>query len=293
MRTFFLVAAICAAFFIGKACLKKTDKFMVSLITCNRDPDPQFDARPLSSEEEAEVKNALNQKYTYFGCGGQAYVFFSQDGNYVLKFFKQHHFQKPTYLNWIPFITRYRERKYEKRKKRLSLDYHSYKMGFEELPEETAILYPHLNPSSHLNQCVTLVDKLHIEHQINLDQTDFLLQRRARLVTTTIEQQMAVQNVAAAKETISKVLQLVLTRCQKGFGDRDPNILTNCGILNGKAIKIDVGRFTHDPRMSHPLLFKPELYRIVRPFRLWLQPRYPELVEYLENELIRIVANDS
>jgi len=291
-KLLFLLAVIGLAAFVGRLWLKKTDKFMLPLITSNRPPNPEFDVRPLSESEEAEVHLACSQKYTYFGCGGQAYVFFSEDGKYVLKFFKQHHFRQPSHLDWIPFIKTYRDRKYSKRRKRLSLDYGSYKMGFEQLPEETAILYPHLNPSSHLKKVVTVVDKLKIEHPIDLDKTDFLLQRRAVLVTTDIEQKMAQGDIIGAKDTISKVLDLIVTRCKKGFCDRDPNILTNCGMLSGRAIKVDVGRFTRDLRMADPLLFKPETYRIVRPFRLWLAPRFPELAAHLEDEIVRLVAHD-
>ncbi len=131
-----------------------------------------------------------------------------------------------------------------------------------------------------------------IRHEIDLDNTDFLLQRRAQLVTHDIEKKMADGDILGAKKTIREVLGLVVTRCKKGFRDRDPNVFTNCGILEGKAIKIDVGRFTKDPKMARPLYFKPELYGIVRPFRVWINHRFPELVPCFDEELGRIISHD-
>src|SRR5579864_848715 len=99
-----MAVGLFCAWGVAKICLKKTNKFMLTEIASDRPYDPLFATRPLTIEEESEVKDALGEKYTYYGCGGQAYVFFSSDGKYALKFFKQRHFNPPTYLNYIPFI---------------------------------------------------------------------------------------------------------------------------------------------------------------------------------------------
>jgi len=279
-------------FTVAKFCMKKTNKFALTEIKSSRPFDPLFEARSLTSDEMSEVGRALDQSYTYFGCGGQAFVFFSNDGKYVLKFFKQRHFNPPTYLNGIPLIDKYRQRKYGKRRKRLELDYGSYKIGFEELSLETGLLYIHLNKTAHLKKILKIKDKLNIEHAIDLDQTDFILQRKADLVLHRIEAQMAQKDIEGAKKTIAQVIDLIVTRCKKGYDDRDPNIATNCGILENRAIKIDVGRFTRNPNMAKPLYFKPELYHLTRPFRIWIKQQHPELVSFLDEELIRVIAHE-
>lgn len=276
----------------AKFCLKKTNKFAVTEIRSNRPFEPSFETRLLTVEEEKEVKEALNQHYTYFGCGGQAFVFFSQNGKYVIKFFKQRHFNPPTYLDHIPFIEKYRKEKYGKRHKRLHLDYGSYKIGFEELKEETGLLYVHLNKTSHLKKILKIKDKLNIEHCIDLDQIDFILQKRADLVFHRIKAQMARNDIEGAQKTIACVLDLIVTRCKKGYTDKDPNIATNCGMLENKAIKVDVGRFTRYSNMANPLYFKPELYHLTKPFRVWLKQQHPSLVPFLDKEVIRIIAHE-
>lgn len=272
--------------------IKTSNKFILSEIQYDRPYESLYDARPLNLEERQEVDKALSQNYTYFGCGGQAYVFFSADGKYALKFFKQRHFREPTHLNYIPFIKKYRDLKYAKRKKKVQGEYGSYKLGFEQLPEETALVYIHLNKTSHLKKSIIYIDKLKVEHKIDLDKTDFILQRRAELVHDKINRQMASGDLEGAKHTISSIVDLIVIRCKKGYSDKDPNIATNCGIFNNRAIKIDVGRFAIDPRMQQPLFFKAELFHLVRPFRSWLSQKYPTLAEHLDQEVFRVITHE-
>ncbi len=288
---FYILLAWWGGLSLTRFCMKQTGQLQLSLIHSTRPCDPLFDTRPPTPQEEIETDEALSQKYTYFGCGGQAYVFFSDDGKYVIKFFKQHHFNPPTYLNYIPGISQYRDRKFAKRRKRLLQDYLSYKTGFEQLPHETEIVYVHLNPTSHIKKQLTLIDKLNIVHKIDLDTTDFLIQRRADGVLSTIKEKMRAGDKEGAKKTIDQLITLVLTRCQKGFGDGDPNLITNCGIYKDHAIKIDIGRFSNSPLMKEPLFYKPELYAITRNLRNWLVHNSPELVEHLDSSVMEVITD--
>jgi hypothetical protein len=131
-----------------------------------------------------------------------------------------------------------------------------------------------------------------MEHKIDLDKTDFILQRRAQLVHDKIDQQMAANDIEGAKHTITSIVDLIVYRCKKGYVDKDPNIATNCGILGDKAIKIDVGRFALDPKMTNPLYYKPELLRLVRPFHSRLSQKYPELAEHLNETVFQRIINE-
>lgn len=289
---FYILASCAAGFGAYQLTVKTADKLILSEIQYDRPYDPSFDARPLTSEEHEEVDNALSQNYTYFGCGGQAYVFFSADGKYALKFFKQRHFREPTHLNYIPFIKKYRALKYAKRRKKIAVEYGSYKLGFEKFPEETALLYVHLNKTSHLNKQITFIDKFKMEHKIDLDKTDFILQRRAELVHDKIDQLMAAGDIKGAKHAISSIVDLIIFRAKKGYIDNDPKISTNCGILGDKAIKIDVGRFALDPKMKNPLYYKPELFYLVRPLHKWLSSKYPELAQHLDEKVFQVIIHE-
>jgi hypothetical protein len=288
----YLLTACLLGYGAYKLTVKTADKFILSEIQYDRPNDPLFDTRPLTAEETREVDQALSQDYTYFGCGGQAYVFFSADGNYVIKFFKQRHFREPKHLDYIPFIKRYRDVKYGKRKQKMRQEYGSYKIGFEQLPRESALVYLHLNKTDHLHKSITFVDKFNLPHTIDLDKTDFILQRRAELVHDKIASLMRKGDVEGAKKTVSMIVDLIVTRCKKGYFDKDPNIRTNCGILDDHAIKIDVGRFSQDLRMKKPIFYKTELSRQTRPFLQWLGENYPELARHLEQEVFQVIAHE-
>jgi hypothetical protein len=288
----YILASLAIGYGAYQLSIKTANKFVLSEIQYDRPHDPRFDARPLTALESQEVDQALSQNFTYFGCGGQAYVFFSEDGKYALKFFKQRHFREPTHLNYIPFIKRYRDLKFAKRRKKISVEYGSYKLGFELLPELTALIYVHLNKTSHLNKNITFIDKFKIKHLIDLDKTDFILQRRAELVHDKIDRQMADGDIKGAKATVDSIIDLIITRCKLGYSDKDPNIATNCGILGDKAIKIDVGRLTLDPNMTRPLYYKPELYHLVKPFQRRLFEKHPSLAKYLEEKVNDVIINE-
>jgi hypothetical protein len=248
---------------------KIVDKIVLSEIQDDRPYNPAFET---TISDEKEALSALDQPYTYFGQGGQAYVFFSEDKNYVLKFFKQRHFRKNPH--------------------RMIKDYRSYKIGYEQLPHETEIVYLHLNPTSHLKKSIKFKDRLGLSHTVDLDKTDFILQRRATLLYDKIDQQMAQNNLEGAKNTISSTLKLIQTIAKKGLHDNDPKISKNCGFVNNHAIKIDVGRFYHDERMKKPNYYKPELYHHTRSLRHWLLQNHPELIPHLDAEVLKVVLHE-
>ncbi|MFI5335125.1 MAG: hypothetical protein ACHQT8_08255, partial [Chlamydiales bacterium] len=91
-----------------------------------------------------------------------------------------------------------------------------------------------------------------------------------------------------AKNAISQIIHLIVTRCQKGYHDRDPNIRTNCGFIEDRAVKIDVGRFVKNESMKNQEVIKKEVVRITAPFKEWISTDYPQLLPHFEEELARL-----
>ncbi len=176
----------------------------------------------------------------------------------MIKFFKQHLYH-PSYLEWL------RKRRIEKRLDKLQRDFFSYKVAFEELLDLTGLVYVHLHPTSDLHTQLQIRDKLHILHTIDLDQFDFVIQKRAEMTHDYIAALMGKGEEEEARQACSSLLDLIRSRAKKGFRDRDPSISTNCGFIDGRAIKIDVGRFVKDPTIA--FCTREELLRISAPFR--------------------------
>ena len=275
-------------FVVAQFCNKKTDRFTVQAIRSHRPYNPKWDGRPLTSDEDKEMREALDFKYTYYGRGGQSFIFFSEGEKYVLKFFKQKVFKTPFYLDYLPpLFSRYKEKKRWKKTDKLERDFTSYKYAFNDLQDLTGVLYIHLNPTDHLKKSVVLIDKLGIEHSINLDEYNFVLQRKAFFVYDRINESMAQNRQDLAESAIAQIMQLIVARAERGFHDRDPNVRTNCGFIGEKAIKIDVGRLVPSESMKKRENYGKELVRITRPFKVWLAQNHPALIPFFEQELNR------
>lgn len=274
-------------------CLKQTDRFSLQAIRSHRPYDPRWEGHALSVDEAKELKEALDLQYTYYGRGGQSYIFFSEGEKYVLKFFRQKVFSPPFYLDILPPIfNRYKAKKRWKKADKLMRDFTSYKYAFDDLQDLTGVIYIHLNPTHHLQKSVILVDKLKIAHPLNLDEYNFVLQRKAAFVYDRINESMTGNRVERAQNGIAQIMQLIVDRCKRGYRDRDPNIQTNCGFIGDKAIKIDVGRFVVNDSMKLQANYGRELKRITRPFKEWIERTHPTLIPFFNEELQKHTQED-
>lgn len=281
-RLFIFCFFFASCIFIAKFCEKQTDTFTLMGITSNRPYDSTFDTKKLTNDEQNELRKAISQPYTYFGRGGQAYVFFSEDGKYVIKFFKQRLFKPSKLLNILPLpklLHRFRYKRNWKRQDKLKRDFFSYKVSFDELKEQTGIIYSHLNKTHHLKKKLTITDRLHIKHVLDLDMFDFIVQKRAEPVYDHMNKLMAAHDLQSAHNALKSIFSLISIRCEKGFRDRDPNIRTNCGFIENRAIKIDVGRFVKNEAMQTKECHNEELVRICSPFEEWIKANHPQLLQ--------------
>lgn len=277
---------------LDRFCSKQTDTFTIAAISSCRPFESKWQTRPLTSEEKEEMDQALNQKFRYFGRGGQCYAFFSEDGNYVIKFFKQRVYKIPLWHHFIPIpfvFDRYKEKKRWKRQDKIERDFFSYKVAFEELQEMTGVLYVHLNQTDDLKRKICIVDLLNIEHQLDLDQFDFILQRRAEMIYPKIALHVKNNQLGQAKQIIDQIVSQIVARCNLGYEDWDPNVRTNCGLLKDRVIKIDVGRFIKNEQMKTEQMCRSELIRITTPFKDWLGTQSPELASYCDEAVAKVV----
>ena len=70
---------------------RKVDGFSVALIHSGLTFNPAWETAPASPE----LDPIFSQKFHYLGCGGQSFAFVSDDGQYVIKFFKFRLFRQP------------------------------------------------------------------------------------------------------------------------------------------------------------------------------------------------------
>lgn len=266
-----------------------TDGFRIIHITSNLEPDPRWETRALDPGEEVEVELALSQPYSYLGKGCQSYVFESEDKKYVLKFLKYKRYRPQFYYYWFTFLPGYQnylDEKIASKKCQLERLFCSLTTAFDHLSEETAIIYLHLNKSAHLNKKVRIRDKVGREHQLEMDQMEFIIQKKGELLCPTIDRMMADGKEEETKTMLSGLFQMILREYRSGLADTDHALIQNTGVIEGKAFQLDTGRFVADPLASNPDFYHQEIFNKYYKFRLWLEKKHPSLLEHVNNELI-------
>ncbi len=230
-------------------CLTKTRGFALYKICSSLPFNPDWETPPLSEEENADVKKILSQPYLFLDKGAQSYVFLSSDGQYVIKFFKLHALHAPIWLQSIhlPFHLQpiWVQKLLEKRQS-LIKTFLSYKIAYNELKEETGMVFLHLNKTDALHQKLVIVDNIGISHSLDLDKMEFLVQKRASLFFPYLEKTIKEKGLESAKKTLSDLVHFLVRRNQKEIFDKDPDLETNFGFLDDKIVQIDVGRFRKD-----------------------------------------------
>ncbi len=92
-------------FILGRVYYRATDDFRLGNMTHNTSPRFEWNTAPLDTEQMAVVRTILDQPYRYLGKGAQSYAFLSEDGNYVLKFFKFKHLRQASWVSYVPKIS--------------------------------------------------------------------------------------------------------------------------------------------------------------------------------------------
>jgi hypothetical protein len=200
----------------------------------------------------------------------------------------------PVWLNalQLPFhLQPLKVKKMLEKKIALTKTFRSYKIAYEELKQETGIVFLHLNKSDTLKHKLTILDNLSIAHQLDLDQMEFLVQKRADLFFPHFESTIQEKGLDGAKQIISDLVHFLTRRNQKGIFDKDPDIETNFAFLNDQIVQIDVGRFSLDPQRRNPDIYHEEIIRITDHFNLWLKQNYPSLSTHLEQEIAGLKKN--
>jgi len=260
MKFFKLVFAILIFIGLERFCHYQTKGFTVSRILSDLPYHSEWETPSLNQEERSSLETILDQKFIFLGSGGSFYAFVSQDQQYVIKFFKMHHF---------------------KSRKKLQRVFNSCKLAYTDLKEETEVIYIHLNKTKGLHKNIVIVDNLGIEHSIPLDSIEFAVQKKAVLATDYISSLMKSGLTDHAKNALASVWHLMESILKKGYDGHDMNIVTNFGFVNGKAIQIDIGPF------KKASFYKNRLYKSARKVDLWLQATYPELVEYFKEVCVK------
>lgn len=294
-RLFLGLLVIAGLYGLGRLYFHLTAGFTIENISSDFAYNPEWEIRALKEEEQQEVEKAIHQRYYYLGKGCQSYVFQSEDGEYVIKFFKYQRYRLQPWLAYfppLPAIVQYRKEKIDKKWNKLDGFVKSWKTAFENLKEETGLIFVHLNKTQNLRTRLTIVDKVGISHEVNLDQMEFCIQRRADMLCKTLLGFKEKGDLEGAKKLIDSLLTLIISEYHRGLADNDHALMQNTGVAHGKPVHIDVGQFVQNEHVKDPSVYHQELFTKTYKFKLWLKEEYPELFSHLEEQLRLAIGSD-
>ncbi|NGX56054.1 MAG: hypothetical protein K1060chlam5_00288 [Candidatus Anoxychlamydiales bacterium] len=201
----------------------------------------------------------LKQKFYYLSQGSQFYVFISEDKNYVIKFLKSYR-QDRFFYKFLKLFSNKHQRKdfYQK------LKFHNLKKNifqvYENLKDQTALIYVHLN-NTKSNKFLNVYYKLHRKHNINLDRSYFVIQKKVQCIYDIFHNKYISNDYK--KNLILLYFNLIKDIDKTGFAYDDYH-LKNIGIHENKLIIFDIGsfHFKDNKKISEYDMFKKNTYRL-------------------------------
>ena len=237
----------------------------------------------LSQDHHSFFYTVSQQPLYWIGKGMQVVVFQTQDEKYVVKFFQMNRLRNPVSKSFLKKLFHVEAAEHEKNRisHREEL-FFSSKFCFEELSEETGIVYVHLNRTQDRLYGVKLIDKFGQSHRIRADNASFVVQKKGTYIVPTLTHLMDTNKIDEAKARIDQIISLLQSLAEKGYVDGDDALIrnNNMGFTEDRAIYIDTGHLHKQENMN---VYGRMLYEFqirLEPLQKWLNVAYPELGEY-------------
>lgn len=265
-----------------------TDDFRLSNITYQLPFEAPWQVPHLTVEEQQQLSEILKQKFFYIGKGAQCYAFVSEDQHYVLKFFKFKHLKPNLFIDLLPSIPPFKEYKencIERKRRKLIGVFNGYDLAYHENRQHSKLFYLHLVPTQMLQQQVTVVDKVGLTRQINLDPIVFLIQSKGETLRTRLHRLLSQNHLQEAQQAIAHILQMYISEYKKGIYDRDHGIMHNTGYVGDQPFHLDVGKLTKEERMRHLDFYKKDLEHVIWKIDKWVKAFYPQHYSTFSNFL--------
>lgn len=238
---------------------------------------------PLNEEQKEEIRQVLSQEFHYLASGAECYCFCSQDRKYVLKFFKMKHLTPKWWLKYLSFpgLEKYRFRKYERRLLKGQTLFQNYKNAYENQREETGLIYLHLNKEKIFDINTKIIDRCQKIHYFNLNNFEFILQKKACLLGDYLQQLMSQNKKEGAVQAVRTFFDYIIKQARNGFGDQDSGIFHNYGFIGDQVIHFDIGRIEYSENNKQLENIQKEVIRVGNKLEKWMQIHQPGLLSDL------------
>jgi hypothetical protein len=284
------IIAITTYALLSDFCHKKTKGFQLNKMQNSTDIDSFF------SEDEADVATILEQPFFYLKKGRFCFVFVSQDKKYVIKFLQMNKLFAPFWvaspiMQWLhPSLCKNIQ---EKALQQKTTNLTSYKLAFTKLSQQSGTLSLHLAKTKHLAKTITLYDALGIRHQIQADETAFILQKKAESFSTHVEKLIQQGEKNEVKKLLSQFASLLLDRAKIGVADKDLSPRYNLGILEGNLLPFDLDSLRQIAIPKSFEDYKNHMMQDAKKMARWISHFSEEYSLFLEEEIAKLAMQSS
>lgn len=265
-----------------------TKGFTILNISEPKEHDARWEVTYLSQKEKQRALLALNQHYYLLSAGGQSYAFVSKDQKYILKITKHKRMRLPFWASFLPLkgkLEQFRETKKQKKKALYDATFRSYMIANNELKDFSHILYLHLNKTCNELPTITVIDNIGAKYALQLDNYEFILQRKGTLTYCYIDNLIYQNDIKKAHEAVRKCLQYVAHRLSLSLEDHDVCFGTNFGFIEHQPFQIDIGSLRYNKEYNNYVVFCRKIEECTTDLRNWLASRHPVLLKTYSDTL--------
>ena len=270
---------------LGFACFDSASSFSTSKIHPSRD----FPIQQVKTDSEEEIESLchiVDQEFSFYLEDADAYLFLSEDGEHILKFFKMRKITPKYWLNHIPVPWLHKKRlsKVVDRERIRQEMMGTLSAIYEQFRYQTGLVYLHLFKTDYLKTKVTLIDQNGKKRKVSLDEVPFDLRKRAVLVPDYLDKCLANGEEREAVTFLCSILDFVKRGCKLGFAGYSDKIDMDFGLLDGRLVYLSLSHIEKDDTYKTARSTLIEVFRISRSLDSWLQNRYPSLAQAVQDE---------
>lgn len=161
------------------------------------------------------------------------------------------------------------------------------------LQDETGLHYLHINKTERQFGLVRLIDNSKVAHEIDLDQTEFMVQDYCELATARIKAQMKSGDLKAAQATVEALFTSIEDWSRRGIHIDNPALKRNIGFCGDKVIMLDIGSLKKASPVKTPEQLKREIKHVTRGLGRWICKHHPDLFPFYQQELLSRQLHES
>ncbi len=224
-----------------------------------------------------ELETLFSKGFSFLGRGQQCFAFLSEDQEYVIKFIRQDKLREKPWL-YLPIFSG--KEKIEARRQALENIKRSLFFVKEELAEDNGVVCIHMGKTKNFPRKTFLKDPLGRKKEISLNETYFVIQKKARPLEEALKK--------ASPQQIRKITESlffsVVERAKKKIRNKNRRCLQNMGLIEGKGIDIDLAEFFKKEEVDASFIYI-ETAKSLRQYQKFLEKRDKKEALFLQEKL--------